>query len=178
MLPSVPISPCGVLVVLACEIQVKERILVSRALLAFLFHSCINSCHLDFPVSKACSWQAKRCTTETGKDSSSLLSGAAVCTFLLILLPVPEPWEACTRLKDSDQPSEPLAFELLYPGLLWELSPLGHGLCVLELGFPSWWLVEPWLPLASSAICPQWMSKQNEDCLWWRFKYQAREGDR
>lgn len=118
MLPYVPISPCVLLVALACKIQVKERILGSRALLALLFHSCIHSCHLDFPVLKACSWQAKRCMTEMGKDSSSMLSGAAVYTFLLILLPVSEPWEACTGLKGSDLPPEPCAFELLYPGLL------------------------------------------------------------
>lgn len=88
-----------------------------RALLALLFHSCINSCHLDFLALKACSWKTQR-RTRTGKVSSSLMFGAAACMFLLNLLPVPEPRKACTRLKDLDQPSEPLAFEMLYSMLL------------------------------------------------------------
>lgn len=85
-----------------------------RVLLALLLHLCIHSCYLYFLYLKASSWRVKRGNTRTDIVSNSLLSGAAVCMFLMTLLSVPETWKACTRFKDLDPPSEPITSELLY----------------------------------------------------------------
>jgi len=67
---------------------------------------------------------------KTGKVSSHLLSGAAVCTFLLTLLPVTEPWKACTKLKDLDQPSEAPCIQVALPhASVRALSPGTWAVC-------------------------------------------------
>lgn len=178
MLPPVPISPYVLLVVLACKVYVKEHILGWRALLALLFHLCINSWRLDFPALEACSWPARRSSTKTGKVSGRLRSGAAACMFLLTLVPMPEPWEACTRLKRLRPTIWAPCICIALPGAsVRALSP-GTRAVWFGAGLPVLAAFCMLLPVASSAICPQQTSKQSEDRLQWGFKYPERVGDR